>query len=665
MSSDITSIINLKDAKIANDILKSWSKAYYEDKPNVFDHEYDFLYHLLLDYEEKNGCIKGSITKEVGAPVDPSKVKSNHLTKMFSLKDIFNKDDIEKWFASIGNLEVEGEVKFDGASQNLLYENGVLVKASTRGDGTIGEDITENAKYIANVPQTIPYKGTVEIRGEVVILKSDFDRVNRDRVKAGYKPFKNARNGASSSLTALDMEKTKRASLTFIPYGTGTDQIQKEKQEDLMSFVFEQGFKSFDMPNRILRSVEDIMNFYEYVIEQRDIIDSDLDGIVLKVNNVAEQHDLGFTSKFPKWACAFKFPHDVKYTKLKSVVFQVGRTGAITPVGIVESVDIGGATVERATLHNFEEVENKDLRVGDTVAIIRSGEVIPKILKSMKELRNGSEIVISAPTNCPVCNAPTEKRELFDSDEESTHLFCSSNTCPAKVKGLFQKAAGRDYLDIQGLGKEALDSIVELNHLTSLNELLEITREQLSILPGFADKKIEKALAAIAGLTGTITADRALAAFSIDRVGRSASKILVEVFGERLFDLDSHISKEDIQKVEGLGSAIADSLSEALIVRKDEFAKYLSILQPVFPEPIETIAGFFTDKTVVITGSFDSFKRTEIKEIVESHGGKVSGSVSKKTDILIAGEKAGSKLEKAEKLETVIILDEEEFKKSI
>jgi len=646
-------------------ILNKAAYAYYTlDNPIMSDSQYDDLYFKVKAYEDKTGHIDPvSPTQRVGDKILEGFNKAKHLKKMYSLDDVFSEDEFLEWAHKIQkefpNAIFYQEPKYDGLSLNLQYEDGKLIRAITRGNGEIGEDVTANVSYIKGIPLAILEKSKVEVRGEVVLFKEDFEAVNADRVKSGKSEFSNERNAASGILRSFDSIQVKNGRLRFTPYSLGEHSMNFTSQRDEYEWFLEQGFVNWNEDFglcHVSRNPEDLVEDYYKIIENRNSYKMLLDGMVVKVDQKHLQEELGFTSKFPKWAIAFKFPAEELRTTLENVVFQVGKTGAITPVGIVSPVEIDGVRVTRVTLHNFEEIERMDLRIGDTVGIIRSGDVIPKITGVYVSERRGNETPIEEPNLCPVCASPTERREINDS-EMSAVLYCSNANCPAVLKGRVEYAVGKKALDIASFGEAAVDELIDKDFLTKLSDIFRLDLEMLLQLEGFKEKKAKKLLNAIEGCVG-IEAHRVLNAIDIPNIGESASKKLIRAFGERIFS--GKISKEELLSVEDIGETAADSIIEFFsnIENMIEVDTLLEILDPQYPEKQNT-SGKLTGKTFVITGTL-SKPRKYFQDIIEENLGKVSGSVSKKTDYLLAGEEAGSKLEKAVKL-GVEVLDEEKF----
>ncbi|GAB6044969.1 NAD-dependent DNA ligase LigA [Caminibacter profundus] len=667
-------IKNHEEYKKAVELLKKWAYYYYVlDNPLVTDEEYDKLYKEVEEYETQNPdkIDPSSPTRRVGDVVLEGFKKLKHLTRMWSMEDVFDESDFKEWVNRViklnkNNFSFYIEPKFDGASLNLIYKDGKLIKAGTRGDGEIGEDVTLNARTIKTIPLEIEYKGLIEIRGEVVIKKEDFDKLNEERVKKGEPTFANPRNAAAGSLRQFDPKITASRPLLFYPWGVGypievlnnneyTTQYEKDKLEfikkfktykNLMDFVYSLGFK--EPPKREeCKTVDCVLKKYNEFIEIRDNLPVMLDGMVVKVNELELLEELGYTTKYPRWMVAYKFPAIEKETTLKDIIVQVGRTGVLTPVAVLEPVEIGGVVVERATLHNFDEIERLDIRIGDKVIIIRSGDVIPKITKVLYHKRKGNEKKISRPKNCPVCGA-----EVLD---EGAIIKCQNLSCPARVVNTIVYAASRNSLDIEGLGESVARTLYENGLVKDITDLFNLKVEDLETLPLFARKKAENLVNAIKKVKG-IECFRFVNALGIEHIGEVASKKICDTFGIDFYKYDP----EEFYKIEGFGPEMVKSIAEYVRVNKEKLKKLIELIQPKNPEKKE-IQSPFTGKTVVLTGTM-SKPRSEIKKILENLGAKVTNSVSKKTDFVIVGEDPGSKYEKAKKLGVIILKEEEMWK---
>ena len=671
-------INSYEEYKKAVDTLKKWAYYYYVlDNPLVTDEEYDKLYKEVQKWEEghPDKIDPTSPTQRVGDVVLDEFQKAKHITKMWSMEDVFNENEFNDWVNRVKKLTDKKfsfyiEPKFDGASLNLIYNNGKLLRAETRGDGSIGEDVTLNAKTINSIPLEIDYKEFIEIRGEVLIGKKDFEKLNEERIKKGETPFANPRNAAAGSLRQLDPKITAKRPLLFYPWGVGypvevlnSDEVSTEKYnsdkqkfinkfktyKNMMDFIYSLGFKM--PPKRGECNSEDldyVYKKYNEFIEMRDEIPVMLDGMVVKVNELNLLEEFGYTTKYPKWMVAFKFPAVEKETIIENVIIQVGRTGVLTPVAVLKPVEIGGVVVERATLHNFDEIKRLDIRIGDHVIVIRSGDVIPKITKVLYQKRSGNEKPILRPTHCPVCG-----EEVLD---EGALIKCQNLSCPARIVNTIIYFASKNCLDIDGLGESVARLLYDKGLIKDVTDLFKLKVQDLENLPGFAKKKAENLINAIKKTKGS-ECWRFVNALGIEHIGEVASKKICENFGIEFYK----INPEEFYKIDGFGPEMIKSIEEFVKVNKNRIETLIKYIEPKNPEKKEIKNSPFLDKRVVLTGTM-SKSREEIKEILEKLGAHVSNSVSKKTDYLIVGKDAGSKLQKAEKLGVKIIEEEEMWK---
>ena len=649
--------MNLNEYKKAIEQLNLYAHHYYVlDDALTTDEVYDKLYHEVLEYEEthKEHILASSPTQRVGDSVSDGFTKAPHLSRMWSLEDVFNSEDLEKWLTKTykldKNISFYCEPKYDGASLNLIYEDGILTHGITRGDGEVGELITQNVKTIRSIPLTIEHKEKIEIRGEVVIYKEEFEMINQERAKNGEALFANPRNAAAGSLRQLDSSITASRNLVFLPYGVGENTLEYKLLSQKMDYIYSQGFKK--PPLRATCSgFEEIEAVYEEMNKSRDSYEMMLDGMVIKVDEIASQIDMGYTVKNPRFSVAYKFPAVEKITRVKEIILQVGRTGAVTPVAIVEPTNIDGVVVERATLHNFDEIDRKDIRINDKVIILRSGDVIPKIIKVLAHERDGSEVEYKRPIECPVC-----KSELLD---EGVLLKCQNLTCEARVINSIIYFASKPCLNIDGLGVKIIEALFNSGLVKSVLNLFDLTLEKLLALEGFKEKKAQNLLDSLESAKGC-EYWRFVNSLGIEHIGEVASKTLSANFGSSFLDA----TKEQIVACDGIGEEMAESLLEFVRVNRDTIFRLQEILKPLEPlKREEAKENPFKGKSVVLTGSM-SESRYKIKEMLEDLGAKVVGSVSKKTDFVIYGEDAGSKYDKAMDL-GVECLNEEEMRSKI
>lgn len=625
--------------------------AYYNaDEPLASDAEYDALVREIKEFEAQNPAqiSPNSPTQKVAPAVQSEFKKSAHLAKMWSMEDVFNEAELRAWAKRAKVSETQSffiEPKFDGASLNLLYENGRLIKAATRGDGAIGEDITQNAFEIESIPKSIAYTERIEIRGEIVMFKKDFNALNEARAKRGENLFANPRNAASGSLRQLDTRITKERHLKFYPWDVGDNSLNFSKHSEVMHFVRELGFLKDDFV-RLCAGLDEVLRAYNELLNLRETKPMLMDGMVVRIDDLALCKQLGYTVKFPKFMAAFKFPALEGTTQLLGVNLQVGRSGVITPVAVLEPVSLDGVIVSSATLHNFDEITRLDIKIGDFVSVIRSGDVIPKITKVYKERRSGHERVIERPKNCPVCGSL-----LLD---EGALIKCQNLDCKARLINSIIHFVSKKAMNIEGLGESICELLFDKGIIKSTLDIYALEAADFAGLEGFKEKKISNLLASIEASKNNSLANF-INALGIEHIGEVAAKKIASSFGFEWLNKN----KADFAALEGFGEQMALSLEDFLAVNKDKILKFYALLhlQNERQEVLENEA--FRDKTFVITGTL-SRPRDFFKELIEKHGGKVSSSVSKKTDFVLFGAEAGSKLERAQEL-GVKTIDEAEF----
>ena len=681
--------------------------AYYQDSLLVSDAEYDELVHRLEDLEAKfpELVTDSSPTQTVGGVVDTSTFDPvEHIGPMYSLDNVFDYDELRAWYERVRSAtSVKSkflcELKIDGLAVNLLYRNGELVRAATRGDGRIGEDITANVRTISDIPHHLNTEhppAEVEIRGEVFFPVEEFAELNASLVAEGKAPFANPRNSAAGSLRQKDPAVTARRPLHMLVHGiavwTAADDSHPEPAHQ--SEVYEQ-FRSWGLPIsdyfKVLETVDEIEDFITYYGEHRHNVTHEIDGIVIKIDDIAVQETLGYTSRAPRWATAFKYPPEEVTTKLIDIQVQVGRTGRVTPFAVMEPVTVAGSTVERATLHNGYEVKRKGVLIGDTVTLRKAGDVIPEVLGPVAALRDGSEHEFVMPTHCPSCGT-----ELGEQKEGDKDLRCpNSRSCPAQLANRIFYLASRAAFDIEALGEEAALALTapaepETPPLTSEAFLFDLTPEDLAdvkiwrnkkskgvetgereLVPYFYTRGTAKKQSAPSANTKKLFDElekakdqdlwRVLVALSIRHVGPTAARTLAATF--RTLDAIREASLEELSAVESIGPTIAQSIRAWF-----EIDWHIEIVETwaaagvrMEDDEVEAAEQTLEGLTIVATGSLSSFTRDGIKEAILGAGGKAAGSVSKKTDYVVAGENAGSKLEKAESL-GVPVLDEDQFR---
>ena len=641
--------MNYDEYRSAVDTLNAWARAYYtDDKPIASDEEYDELYSQAEKFEEQNPALAlpYSPTRRIGGAISEGFSKLAHGAQMWSMEDIFDDVDLLAWLArgEKSGAQFYVEPKFDGASLNLTYEGGVLISAATRGDGLIGEDVTQNARAIKSVPLQIPYAQRIEIRGETLIAKSDFDALNDERAANGESLFSNPRNAAAGSLRQLDSAIVAKRKLKFIPWGVGEHSLSFALHSQIMEFVRSLGFLR-DEFCRICKSASEIRSAYEALHSMRASKDLMLDGMVIRVNELSKCAQMGYTVKFPRFMVAYKFPAVEKVTRLREINLQVGRTGAVTPVAVVDSVNIDGANVSNATLHNFDEIARLGLMKNDFVGIIRSGDVIPKITSVYKQRRDGTQSEISRPDRCPVCG-----EKLLD---EGALIKCQNLDCKARVIGSLIYFCSKKCMNIEGLSDATITQLFESGKISKIDDIYALGAQDLEGLEGFADKKISNLLGAI-NASKNAPLERFIASLGIEHIGEVAARKIAAAFGQDWLNA----SEDEILRLEGFGEAMARSLVEFCKINREKILNLSEIITPRAPQ-MQTTKSVFTDRSVVITGTL-SRPRDEFKARLLAMGAKVQGSVSAKTDFVLVGADAGSKLQKARSL-GVRIIDESEF----
>ncbi len=630
--------------------LNEWARLYYEeDAPVVSDAEYDKLYDELRRLESEEGySLKNSPTHRVGGAPKGKFEQSEHLLRLYSLDKCQSKEEFADWCGrlvkTVGYFpDLTCEYKFDGLTLNILYENGVIQKATTRGNGVVGEIVTAQVNTIKKLPKTIEYKGKIEIQGEGILRLSQLKRYN----ETASDPLKNARNGAAGAIRNLDPSVTAQRGLSFMAYNIGYSERPFASQCEMREFLKEQGFEvegDFD----VVHTVEDAMKYADNTGEKRESLDYLIDGVVYKVNDVKLRDEIGFTEKFPKWAVAYKFKADEMTTTLDDVIWQVSRSAKLNPIAVLEPVDIGGVTVSRATLNNYGDILKKKVRIGDKVFVRRSNDVIPEIMGVAVEVEGAK--VIEKPTECPVCHAPVKEVGAF--------LYCTGDNCAPQIISKLDHFASKDAMDIDGFSEKTAELLYNETHLEDAVDLMNLTATDLFGLDGFGDKKIANLLASIEKSKHT-TLDRFIFALGIDGIGKKTAKDLVKRF--RTLENLANASKAELGTVDGIGEILADNVYA--FFRDSNNADFVDRLlaSGITFEEKEQKQGMFSGLKLVLTGSLPTYKRGEATKLIEDNGGEVASSVSKTVDIVLAGEDAGSKLEKAQKL-GIKIIDENEFK---
>ena len=641
-------------------------KYYVLDEPTITDQEYDKYLRELEELEQKykEFARDDSPTKRVGGEVLDSFKKVTHKIPMMSLSDVFSESEVVNFDERIKKEGIRPqyvcELKIDGLSVSLLYEHGKLVRAATRGDGVVGEDITHNVKTIKSVPLTLNEDIDIEVRGEIYMSKKSLEKVNLERIKNGEKPLQNARNGAAGSIRQLDSKVAAKRGLDVwiyhlpnpLDYGIHT-------HYEALEFMKKLGFKT-NPNNRLVNNINEVLEFISEKNAERKSLPYDIDGIVIKVNNIDQQQELGFTAKYPKWATAYKFPAEEVLTRLNDIIFTVGRTGQITPNAVLDPVIVMGSTIARATLHNENYIKEKDLRIGDIVSIRKAGDVIPEVVEVKKERRTGNEKNFEMIHNCPICGTTLVKKE------GQVDYFCLNEHCPTrKIESLIHFAE-RDAMNIDGLGEKLMEDFFNFSFIRTIPDiyLLQTHREDLTRLEGYGEKSVTKLLEAIEKSKSN-SLEKLLFGLGIPHVGSKTAKIIASPYHN--IDNIMKATLEDLSSINDIGEIIAKSIvdyfqkedNKIIIERLKQYGINMNYLgQKIIKD--ETFYG----KTFVLTGTMTEYKRDEAKNLIENYGGKTSSSVSKKTDVVIAGAEPGSKYDKAVEL-GITIWSEEDFKKNI
>lgn len=641
------------------------NKASYEyyvlDNPTITDQEYDDYYNELLSIEEKYPELKreDSPTNRVGGAVLDKFEKVTHDHPMLSFDDIFNEEEIilfdERIKKVVSTAHYTLEPKMDGLSGSLIYKNGVLVRGATRGDGVTGEDITTNIKTIKSVPLRLTEDIDIEVRGEIYMSKKSFLEANREKIKNGEKEFANPRNAAAGSIRQLDSKVAAKRNLDFMAYFIPNPEDYGIKtQKESLEFLRKLGFVTNYKLNGYAKNVKDITNYIDSLSEKRDNLPFEIDGVVLKVDNLEDEKKLGFTSRVPRWGIAYKFPAKEVLTTLKEIKFTVGRTGKITPNAIFSPVHVSGSLVSKATLHNSDYCIDKDVRVGDTISIRKAGDVIPEVVEVKLDRRKEDSVPFKMIENCPMCDSVLVRKDA--------NHYCKNEHCPSrKIESLIHFSS-RDAMYIEGFGESIVEDFYNLGYLKNIDDFytLDKYKDELMLLEGFGEKSISKLLES-ASNSKKNSLERLLFGLGIRYVGKKTAKILSKYY--KTMDNLIKADFDELKSINDIGDVIAKSIVDYFSDEKNinliNRLKDLNLNMRYLGEEVNTSNENINGKTFVITGTL-SRPRDEIKEEIEGLGGNVTGSVTKKTDYVIAGEKAGSKLTKANEL-GIRVLTEEEY----
>ncbi len=634
-------------------------KYYLEDSPEISDYEFDMMFRELEELEAKYPEYhddNSPIYRVGGAALDKFE-KVAHNIPLQSLTDVFNYSEVLEFFnrvkAQVPDITFSVEPKIDGLSCGIVYKEGRFVQALTRGDGKVGENVSANAKTINSIPMSIPYKGYLEIRGEVFMPRSSFEKLNAIREQNGEQLFANPRNAAAGSLRQLDSKITAKRNLDIFIFNLQACDKEFNKHSETLDFIRENGFHTLDY--YVASEYDEIIKCIENIGEKREGLPYDIDGVVIKVNEIDSRKHIGEGTSTPKWAVAYKFPPEKKPTKLLDIIIQVGRTGVLTPNAVLEPVRLAGTTVSRATLHNIDNINDKDIRIGDTVYVQKAGDIIPEIVSVELKNRPLDAVVYKMPSTCPSCGEPVKR---FAGEARTV---CTNSSCPAQLLRSIEHFASRDAMNIDGMGPAVVEMLVENRIINSVSQLYKIKKEQLVVLDRMGDKSADNLLKSIensknAGL------DRLIYGLGIHNIGVKASRALAKKFGdiEALFTA----TIEDIASIDDFGDimaqAVVDYFSHSQTRELISELKAAEVKTRIEVENNE-VANPLEGLTFVITGTLPTLKRNEASALIEKYGGKTSSSVSSKTSYLLAGEEAGSKLTKAQGLGIKIISEEQLF----
>lgn len=649
-------------------LIRHHDKCYYvENKPEISDQEYDRLLKKLKTLEESHPELitSDSPTQRVGGEPIKGFKSVKHIVPMLSMDNTYSEEELIEFDKRVRknipdeNFEYVVELKFDGVSINIVYKNGKFINGATRGDGVTGDDVSVNLKTIKSIPLAMDGKNipkAAEIRGEVFMTKEGFNKLNKEKERLGEELFANPRNAAAGSLKLLDPRITAKRSLDMFAYGIGhVEGITLKTQWEVLVTLEELGFKT-NPYRKLCKNIKDVIGYCNSWENKKDTLSYNIDGMVIKVNSLIQQKHLGVTTKSPRFMIAYKFPAERAKTKLNDIIIQVGRTGSLTPVAILEPVHLSGTTVSRATLHNMDAIERKDIRIGDTVLVEKSGEIIPQVIEVIKNKRNGSEKRFNPPSHCPACNSKVYK------DPEEVAIRCDNISCPAQLKERILHFASRKAMDIENMGEAIVNELVDKGLVKDYGDIYYIKFDDVKTLERMAEKSANNLIEAINNSKKN-NLPRLIFALGIRHVGENAAWILSDNFHS--IQNIKKLSIEELTAINGIGPVMAEGIynffkNHSNLNVLEKLKKAGISMEEKSAEKEAKLKGM----TFVITGVLEEFKREEAENIVRSLGGNVSNSVSKNTDYLVAGSEPGSKLDKAKVLE-VKIIDEKEFKKII
>ena len=637
-------------------------KYYNQDSPEIEDFEYDNLMKELIKLEEENPELKrnDSPSNRVGGkPLDKFE-QVVHKIPMLSLSNAYSWEDLKDFDSRVreaagSDVEYVVEFKIDGLSVGLNYNNGIFESGATRGNGIVGENITKNLMTIKNIPLNIDEKGELTVRGEVYISKKDFEEINKIQEEQDQPLYANPRNLAAGSLRQLDSKLTAKRPLDIFIFNLeDINSKQFKTHSESLEYLKQLGFH-ISPEFKVFKTMDEIIEYIKYWTEHREDLGFGIDGMVIKVNNLAQREQMGYTAKSPRWAIAYKFPAERKETKLLDIVVEVGRTGTITPTAVLEPIRLAGTTVSRATLHNEDYINEKDIKINDTVLVQKAGDIIPQVVEVIKEKRTGEEIEFKMPEECPVCGEPTVRLE------GEAAVKCINISCPAQIRRGIIHFASREAMDIDGLGESIITLLLKQDLIKDISDLYYLKKEQISVLERMGDKSATNLINAI-NKSKENDLWRFINGLGIKLIGTKAAKILASEFK----DLDKlmNATEQELINLEEFGQTMADSVVEFFKEEKNisviEKLKEAGVNTKLIESDDEDIPKIFEKMKIVLTGTLPTLKRNDAKEMIEKRGGKATSSVSKSTSFVLAGEEAGSKLTKANDL-GIKVIDEEKF----
>ena len=662
MTEDINKQINYLKS-----VIREHDHRYYVlDDPQISDHEYDSLLRELKNLEDSHPELitSDSPTQRVGGSPISEFDQIQHSKPMLSLGNAFGIDELEAFNKRINDtldandVEFNAELKFDGLAVTILYENGIMKYAATRGDGSVGEDVTHNIKTIKTIPLKLHgenHPRIFEVRGEVLMDKNDFKELNEYQISLGQKTFANPRNAAAGSLRQLDPKITAKRKLKFYAYSLGQvdRDLELTNHTDILEYINNAGIPISSYSQRVV-GINQMQHFYEDILKKRNNLPFDIDGIVYKVNSIKNQENLGYVSRAPRWAIAYKFPAEEAETVVNDINVQVGRTGVITPVARLQPVFVSGVTVTNATLHNEDEMLRKDIRIGDSVIVRRAGDVVPEVVRVIKEKRPSTAKVFKMPQYCPICNS-----QVIRIDGEAAQRCTGQLKCEAQAKQAISHYVSRKAMNIEGLGAKIIDHFFEKGMIKNISDIYQLDYEEIQKMEGFGEKSAENLKDAIE-LSKNTTLAKFIYALGIRNVGEATSKDIVKKLGTLENVMKASI--DDFLEINDVGPVVAQSLHQ--FFQEDENKVIINNIIEFGVKWDDQAQNVTNDQklnqqTFVVTGTLENFSRDEIKELIENNGGKVSGSVSKKTSYVIIGDNPGSKADKAAELGVKIINEEQ------